>query len=115
MNGAIPPLVLPSNKQLVYTVRAGDNLSTLVARFYGIHAFGSARYQVAIQHLLYLNPLIKNPNQIRIGQSLLVTPLPSEQQVAQICKAPQEYYQQQSPPPSLPATATQLGVSAEQD
>lgn len=68
-----------------------------------------------MQHLLYFNPSIKNPNQISVGQSLLVVPLPSEHQMAQICKAPEEYYKQQPSPPPLPATAAQSGVGTQED
>lgn len=58
-----------------YTVQPHDTLSQIVFSMYGI-APGDSRCRGAMQHLLTLNPEIKDPNRIRIGQILRVTEYP---------------------------------------
>ncbi|MBL4607129.1 MAG: LysM peptidoglycan-binding domain-containing protein [Pseudomonadales bacterium] len=118
MTSVIAQLLNQPNKQFMYTIRGGDTLSSLAGRFYGANTYGSPRYKTALQHLLYFNPSIKDPSQIKIGQLLLVVPFPSEIHVAQICKAPEDYYKQQTSLPAhrlLPTTPMQSGVDAEKD
>ena len=58
-----------------YTVRPSDTFSQLIFTFYGFVP-ASPSYQGAKEHLLSLNPAIKNPDHIQIGQILRVAEYP---------------------------------------
>lgn len=58
-----------------YPVRPGDSLSRLIATFYGYTA-SSPNYAGAKDHLLALNPDIRNPDRLYVGQILRVAEYP---------------------------------------
>lgn len=58
-----------------YTIRPSDTLSQLIFTFYGFVS-SSPNYQGAKEHLLSLNPEIKNPDRIQVGQILRVAEYP---------------------------------------
>jgi len=58
-------------------VSPGDNLTSIVKRAFGVT--DSAGVQSKIREVILLNPAIKNPNLIRIGQILVLTAPPISQ------------------------------------
>jgi spore germination protein len=69
---------VPTPEQVVHTVAAGDTLSKI-----------AAQYGVTVDQILEANPSITNPNQIAIGDQIVIPqPLPSEIVDAEITPAP---------------------------
>lgn len=70
-----------------YRIKSGDTLSSIVFRMFG-YASSDTRYKKTVDHLLALNPQIKNINFIKTGDMLRLGVLPpvisSSKQVAQI-------------------------------
>jgi nucleoid-associated protein YgaU len=72
------PTAVPTPEKVVYTVKAGDSLSKI-----------AAKYKVTIDQILEANPKIKNPNQIAVGDKIVIPqPLPSEIVDGEITPAP---------------------------
>jgi hypothetical protein len=66
-SAAVSPSPSPSSGALTYTVKQGDNM-TSIAKAHG----------VSVNALIAANPQIKNPNQLSIGDQLTIpTPVPS--------------------------------------
>ncbi len=55
-----------------YTIRAGDTLTGILQRIYDIGE-SNPRHARSLEHLLALNPHIKNPNSTRAGDVLRLT------------------------------------------
>ncbi len=72
------PTAEPTPAQVVYTVKAGDTLSRI-----------AAKYKVTVDQILEANPKIKNPNQIAAGDKIVIPqPVPSEIPDGEITPAP---------------------------
>lgn len=59
-----------------YRIKAGDSLSMIMAKFYGVGP-RSPNYNTYLSQILSLNPHIKNPSQICAGSLLLLMAVPS--------------------------------------
>lgn len=58
-----------------YRVRGGDNLSNIIVQFFGVGP-KSPGYSKYFNHILFLNPHIKDPNLIRAGSLLRLGVIP---------------------------------------
>lgn len=59
-----------------YRVKAGDSLSLIMAKFYGVGP-RSSNYSVYLKQILALNPHIKDPHLIRVGSLLRLKAVPA--------------------------------------
>lgn len=57
--------------QYVYVVKSGDTLSSIIHKMYG-QAPSSSGYRKSLEHVLSLNPQIKNPNRIYPGNVIRI-------------------------------------------
>jgi LysM repeat protein len=62
---SVAPTPVPSPTPFTYKVKAGDTLSGI-----------AAKYKVSVDDILAANPDLKDPNQLQVGQ-VLVIPLPA--------------------------------------
>lgn len=106
---------LIGKERFIYIVKPGDTVSRIIHSLYNLQR-GTERYAYAEAHLCYLNG-IKDPNQIRVGQSLIITPLPLPEILTRSFKQPADIINQSPRPPfrtntTLPIT---LATKPEQD
>jgi LysM repeat protein len=72
------PTPVPTPEKVVYAVKANDTLSKI-----------AVRYHVTVDQIMEANPKIKNPNQIAVGDKIVIPqPLPSEIVDGDITPAP---------------------------
>ncbi len=64
-SASVAPTPVPSPTPFVYTVKAGDTVSGI-----------AAKYKITVDDLLAANPDLKDPNQLQIGDKLVI-PLPA--------------------------------------
>lgn len=70
-----------------YRIKAGDSLSMIMARFYGVGP-RSAGYNRHLNDILALNPHIEHPNRIRAGALLRLKAVPSQTTAPIIVRPP---------------------------
>ena len=97
------PLDNPLTTPVVYRIKAGDTLSQIITRYYGIR-YNDARYKTALASVLYFNETVTDPNEIKAGQLLRLMPLYEDNATA-FCPAPDDFHQQ---PRSTVATRHRL-------
>ncbi|MBX2808117.1 MAG: LysM domain-containing protein [Cellvibrionaceae bacterium] len=90
------PLTQSLNTPLLYHVQAGDSLSQIIAKHYGIY-HTEARYQTALAALMHFNPDIVDPNRIRAGQLIKLMPL-NEDRALSHCAVPEDFYHTRTTP-----------------
>ena len=72
------PTAVPTPEQVVYTIKAGDSLSKI-----------AAKYDVTVEQIMEANPKIKNPNRIAVGDKIIIPQaLPSQIVDGEITPAP---------------------------
>lgn len=79
---------------VLYPVQPRDTLSKIVTQFYGI-PYGGNEYQAAIKMVKALNPEIKDPNKIRVGQLIKLNSKLTPEQTALLCSVPDDFYKEQ--------------------
>jgi hypothetical protein len=92
----------------VYPVEAGDNLTKIIRSYYGI-ASSDLRFDMAMAHVLYFNPEIKDPNKIYVGQLLRLPPVDENEDPKPYCEVKQEFTPNYTAQYS-PAVARAVGV-----
>lgn len=85
-----------------YRIKAGDSLSLIMAKFYGVGA-RSPNYSVYLKQIMALNPHIKDPHLIRVGSLLRLMAVPAP--AAAIQSAPSSPIQPFTNPFILPSAA----------
>ena len=84
---SIEQATLPINQApMLYRVKPGDTLRSIIANHYGIH-YQDSRYQDLQASLLHFNDTLTNPNLIHPNQLLWLMPLTPDNAMA-MCPAP---------------------------